>query len=377
MSVTGHIFIYGYIGTAPGETSLKTVKSAFSPSFDDYVVHIASGGGDVFEGYAIYNAIKNTGKSVTTHIEGVCASIATLVAAAGEKIVMNKMGQFMIHNPAVEGLKSADARKLRNVADQLDQMKTLLISVYQKRTGLTKDKLWELYDNETWLTSQQAQDMGFVDEQVDAIKAVAKITIPMNDNLLTKFLSWFKKQPAYKNQLTETIEGGELTGRSLIIMAEGEDIAGAQVILDSGEQPPPGTYQLASGKTITIDEAGIIAEVQLPSVEDAAEQTQEEPTNDDMKKDEEIAALKAQLEALQAEKNASAAQAQAQIEAVTNQFSNRFNELEASMKKFQTTTVGDQTPIKRGPAFKNVLENERYDPMGDEAFKYLKSRNAI
>lgn len=103
--MTGHVFIYGGIGSGPGETSLKSVKAQLDPQAENYIVHLVSPGGEVFEGFGIYNILKNSGKKITTHIEGVCASIATLIAFAGDEIVMNKTSEFMIHNPNISDLK--------------------------------------------------------------------------------------------------------------------------------------------------------------------------------------------------------------------------------------------------------------------------------
>jgi ATP-dependent protease ClpP protease subunit len=377
--VTGHIFIYDYIGRGLGEVSTKTVKSQMSPTYDSYVVHINSGGGDVFEGFGIYNLLKNSGKNITTQIEGVCASIATLVAGAGDKIIMNKIGQFIVHNPFAQELKG-DARVLRNVADQLDQMKAILMSIYSNRTGLSIDELSSMYDKETSLTSQQALSMGFIDAEADAMKAVARINIPtMKETPFAKFLSWIrpKVQTQFKNQVTETIEGGDLTGQSVVVMAEDGDWMGKEVILESGERLPAGTYKLASGNTITVDGEGLISDLQKPSVEAAVEEPE---IQNEMNKDQEIEALKAQLTALQAEKETAAQAAQAATAAIQNQsaqFMNKLTAMEAQMEKFKTTTVGDQSAPKRGPAFKNIFENERYDPMADHIIEVLKSRNAI
>jgi ATP-dependent protease ClpP protease subunit len=350
-----------------------------SPTYDSYVVHINSGGGDVFEGFGIYNLLKNSGKNITTQIEGVCASIATLVAGAGDKIIMNKIGQFIVHNPFAQELKG-DARVLRNVADQLDQMKAILMSIYSNRTGLSIDELSSMYDKETSLTSQQALSMGFIDAEADAMKAVARINIPtMKETPFAKFLSWIrpKVQTQFKNQVTETIEGGDLTGQSVVVMAEDGDWMGKEVILESGERLPAGTYKLASGNTITVDGEGLISDLQKPSVEAVVEEPE---IQNEMNKDQEIEALKAQLTALQAEKETAAQAAQAATAAIQNQsaqFMNKLTAMEAQMEKFKTTTVGDQSAPKRGPAFKNIFENERYDPMADHIIEVLKSRNAI
>ena len=118
---------------------------------------------------------------------------------------------------------------------------------------MTKEKLWALYDNETWLTADEAKAMGFVDEVVDAIKAVAKVDLKhykMKDqNLWTKIQNLFSLKK-FKNEFTETLADG----RVIIVMSDDEDWTGKQVIYEDGTPLEPGEYPLADGKVITVGE---------------------------------------------------------------------------------------------------------------------------
>lgn len=377
----GDIFIYGGIGTERNEISFENVKAQIAQNKDaeELILHIISPGGDVFEGYSIYNALLNTGKTIRTQIEGTCASIATLIAGAGDSIVMNRTAQFMIHNPKVSGFnRDADAKELRNVANQLDQIKTLLIDVYDRKTSLGKEKLWELYDNETWLTAQDAQKMGFIDEVQDAIKAVAKINLPkikndMRDsNLINSIIDRISnglKSLKIKNEMVETLQDGT----KIIVMTEDEDWTGKQVIYEDGTPLPVGEHTLASGKVVVVGDAnGTITEVKDAVVDNTN-------TEEEMKKDEEIANLKAQL----AEAQAKADQAVAQVttaEAKAIKFENRIKSIEQDfikLKEEALQTVGDKTEPTKGPVFKNANNGAEYDPMGDDAMKFYKNRNLI
>lgn len=366
----GHIFIYGYIGTNAGEVSVKSVRAQIQPIYDEYIMHIVSGGGDVFEGFGIYNTIKNLGKPVTAQIEGVCASITTLIAGSADKIIMNRTSQWMIHNPSISEAKG-DSRAMKSIANQLDQIKTLLVNVYDKKTGLGKEKLWSLMDNETWLTAQEALQMGFADEVVDAIKAVATIKLnQMKENVFAKF--WAFVKPKIKNQVEKTLEDGT----AIIVMAEGDSLQGAQVLLATGEPLPAGTYTLQTGESITVDDNYVITEVTQP----------EAPENEqDMKKDEEIAALKAQLAALQQEKAASdaavetAQTAETQAKAAQANFQNRFDIMEKQFKDLNEKAgkiVGAEPPKGKGPVIKNAKDLPS-DPMGDYALSFYRNRNLI
>lgn len=373
--MTGHVFIYGYIGRNQGENSVTTVKNQIDPSAEEYVVHIVSGGGDVFEGYGIYNVLKNTGKKITVMVEGVCASIATLIAAAGQEIIMNRTSEFMIHNPQISDLKG-DAKQLRSVADQLDKIKGLLIDVYQKKTGLTNEKLWELYDNETWLTAQEAQKMGFVDDVQDAIKAVASVDLKQfrmekTENAFTKFFKNLIGLKKFKNEFTETLQDGTV----IIVMSDDEDWTGKQVIYEDGSAVPAGNYVLATGKTITVDEQSNITQVSEAAPAD----------KNDEEMDNKIKELEAQLAEAKAAKEqavAAAQAAEAKTAEATTKFENRIKVLESDylkLKEAASVTVGDDEPVNRkGPVFKNTEDPAKdYDPMGEEVKKYLKGRNRI
>src|SRR6187397_272893 len=278
--MTGHIFIYGAIGTGPGEVSLKNIKAQIEQEKEatNFITHIFSPGGDVFEGYGIYNALKNAGKEVTTQIEGLCASISTLIAFAGDKIIMNRTSEFMVHNPKITDLKG-DSRDLINAANQLDKIKNILVDVAGQRAArngkpIEKEKLWALYDNETWLNAQEALQMGFADEVVDAIKAVANAdlkNLPMEkNNWLAGFFKSFISQPKIKNQLIKNQQSETLaSGQVIVVDSEDGNWTGKKVVTEAGEQLPPGEHPLVSGKILVVGEGSVITEVkEAPAAED-------------------------------------------------------------------------------------------------------------
>src|SRR6186997_1212981 len=240
-SVTGNIYIYGEVGK---QVTLDTVLKEISPKNSDYIVHIHSPGGDVFEGYAIYNAIKNTGKNITVQIEGVCASIATLIASAGSRIIMNTKSQFMVHNPKITSV-SGDHKDLRNVAAQLERIKTQLIESWLGRTSLSEEQLSQMYDNETWLTPEQAKDFGFVDEVQEVLKAVASADFKyykhMNDktsilNSIRKlFNQLFDEEAPKPRNMTATLSDG----RQVEIQSEDGDWVGKPITLADGSKLEP------------------------------------------------------------------------------------------------------------------------------------------
>jgi ATP-dependent protease ClpP protease subunit len=381
--MTGHIFIYGPIGTEKGEISLKNIQNQIDPNVNEYELHFRSEGGDVDEGFAIYNylnELKKKGKKIPRAInESLCASISTLIADVADEIIMMEKSQFMIHNPKITQLaQPSDAKNLRAIANRLDGIKTLLISGYQKRTGLTTDKLWELYDNETWLNPSQAVELGFASAVEPALKAVAKInlteTVKMEKkhaNLFDRLVNLFKTVKV-ENEMAETLEDG----RVIVVLTDTEDWTGKQVMLQDGGPLEPGTYTLTTGKTFTVGDQGTITEVKEPEVQNKEEETK----NEDMEKDKKIAELEAQLAALKSEKETAEANA-AKAEAKTVKVENRVKAIEADflkLKEEMEKSYGDTTPPGKGPVNKmNVPAIENYDPMGEEAMKILKGHNRI
>ena len=347
--MTGQIDIYGEIGK---QVTLQSVQAELDPKFSDYILHIHSPGGDVFEGYAIYNALKNTGKKITAYVEGTCASIATLIASAADNIVMNSKSQFMVHSPRIPSM-SGDARDLRNVAGQLDRIQSQLIDSWVGRTKLTREQLTEMYNNETWLTPEQAVELGFADEVREVLKAVATADIKhlhMEDNktilqaikdLGQTILNALNPKP--KNEMMETLADGT----KIRVMSDDEDWMGKQCTYEDGSPIPPGTYTLASGKEITVGENSTIAEVKEPEAVQE-EKPEDKPTQEEMKAlDQALARIKELESALEA-RNTEAAQATAKAKSFENKYTTELKEIQDKLKKIESTTVGDQTPPDLG-----------------------------
>lgn len=383
--MAGHIFIYGAIGTERGEVSGDNVRAQLNDpevkNEKELILHLISPGGSVDTGQEIYNLLKNSGKTITTHIEGTCASIATLIAGVGETTIMNKGARFMIHNPQITGLNQpSDARALRHVANQLDQIKTLLINVYDKKTSLGKEKLWELYDNETWLTAEDAERMGFVDQAVDAIKAVAKIDLTkfkMEKKQEWSLVAAFKNLlglSKIKNQMQETLADG----RSIVVMSDDENWTGKQVVTVEGEPLAPGEHQLVSGKILVVGDGSTITEVK----EAPEAKAEEKPTENTEMENKEIESLKAKIAELEGQKAAAEAkvlETETKSSAATAKFENRVNELEKKYLKLAEEagkTVGDTTKPPLGPVIKNVGGDDIvHDPMTAFFIRTQKARS--
>ena len=132
---------------------------------------IHSPGGSVLDGWAIYNALKAHKAEVHVKIEGLAASMATVVAMAGDTVEMPANAFFMIHNPW--SVVAGDSGEMREAADFLDKLGAGITSAYAAKTGMSEDEVKHLMDNETWLDGQEASEMGFVDFVSDAKEAAA------------------------------------------------------------------------------------------------------------------------------------------------------------------------------------------------------------
>ena len=130
-------------------------------------IYINSYGGSVFEGTAIYNQLKRHSAHKTVHVDGFACSVASVIAMAGDEIVMPKNALMMIHNMWMHAC--GNAAELRKAADDLDKINEAGREAYLQRAGgkITAEKLQELQDAETWLTAAECIEYGFADRYAE------------------------------------------------------------------------------------------------------------------------------------------------------------------------------------------------------------------
>ena len=127
----------------------------------DVVVYINSPGGDVFAGAAMYSALLDHPHKVTVKIMGIAASAASVVAMAGDEVLISPVGYMMIHDPWAVAV--GNARDMEHEARVLREIGEGILSAYQKKTGMDEDKLKSLLAAETYMNAQSAIEMGFCD----------------------------------------------------------------------------------------------------------------------------------------------------------------------------------------------------------------------
>lgn len=189
------------------DTSANHFKEELAkyPDIKEIKVFINSYGGSVFEATAIYSQLKRHEASITVYIDGFACSAASVIAMAGDKVIMPKNTMMMIHN--MWTCACGNAKELRKAADDLDSISEGNRQAYLMKANetLTEEKLIEMMDAETWLTAEQCLSYGFADE-------VSEKEVDLKDSkeMLQKVNKTFEQKLSYNKalaaQLKEMIE---------------------------------------------------------------------------------------------------------------------------------------------------------------------------
>lgn len=182
------VFIYGDIMSYQWDET-DTSASSFKQDLDalgdisTINLHINSPGGSVFEGIAIHNMLKRHKANINVYVDGLAASIASVIAMAGDTVYMPKNAMMMIHNPWT--LAYGNAAEFRKIADDLDRIGNSSKQSYLQKAGdkLTDEKLQEMLDAETWLSADEAYEYGLCDVVEEANQMAASI----NSEILQKY----------------------------------------------------------------------------------------------------------------------------------------------------------------------------------------------
>tara|TARA_R110002012_G_scaffold77863_4_gene198587 strand:- start:3581 stop:4552 length:972 start_codon:yes stop_codon:yes gene_type:complete len=178
-SKSADIYIYGEIGF---EVNAKEFINELNAVGNKPInIHINSVGGSVFEGQAIYTTIQNYKGKVTAYIEGVAASMASIIALAADEVRMSENSLYMIHNPLV-GVYGNEDDLQKNLA-LLGTIKEQMVAVYEKKTGLPAKQIEALMSAETWFTAEEAKAAGFIDVVDAAVKVAATYDLGQYKNM--------------------------------------------------------------------------------------------------------------------------------------------------------------------------------------------------
>ena len=140
----------------------RKFKDELNSGDGDIAVWLNSPGGDVFAASQIYTMLKEYKGKVIVKIDGLAASAASVIAMAGDEIVMSPVAMMMIHNPAT--VIFGEAADLQSGIKMLSEVKESIVNAYEARTGLPRAKISNMMDAETWFSAQKAVELGFADQ---------------------------------------------------------------------------------------------------------------------------------------------------------------------------------------------------------------------
>ncbi|MTI95187.1 MAG: Clp protease ClpP [Firmicutes bacterium] len=197
----GEVLLYGEISNYSwwgDEVTPKQFREDLDAlgDVDEIRVYINSPGGDVFAGQTIYSIIKRHSATINVYIDGLAASAASVIAMAGDKIIMPVNSMLMIHNPWTFGF--GEANDFRKLADDLDQIRGSMVAAYKTKTDKDDQEIIDLLDAETWLTAAEAVEAGFADEVEESKQVAASVrgrTVVINGQEMD--LTRYNKAPKF------------------------------------------------------------------------------------------------------------------------------------------------------------------------------------
>ena len=170
----GSIYLYeeigeGWFGGITAKAFADEVKNLGAVTAVD--IFINSPGGSVFEGLSIYNQIKRMPFQKDVHIDGIAASIASIIAMAGDTITIASNGTMMIHDPW--GMAVGTAAEMRKSAEALDMLRDTLLDTYVSRTGGDRQKISDWMASESWMNADQSIERGFATTKTEEQQIMA------------------------------------------------------------------------------------------------------------------------------------------------------------------------------------------------------------
>lgn len=136
-------------------------------------LHIHSPGGSIFDGLAIYNLLKNHPARKVVYVDGVACSMASVIAMVGDPVIMPENAMMMIHRP--RGIAGGESSDIRDYADLLDKMESVIIPIYAEKTGKSPDDIAALLASETWMSGAECVREGFADKVIQPVRAMAQL----------------------------------------------------------------------------------------------------------------------------------------------------------------------------------------------------------
>ena len=144
------------------EVTPKAFREELNADADDITVWINSPGGNVFAAAEIYTMLRDYPGSVTVKIDAIAASAASVIAMAGNKVLMSPVAMLMIHDPST--IAMGNTKDMEKAIATLNEVKESIINAYAAKSGLSHNRISKLMENETWMNAKKAVELGFADE---------------------------------------------------------------------------------------------------------------------------------------------------------------------------------------------------------------------
>ena len=177
------------------EVTPKIFRDELMSGEGDITVWINSPGGDCISAAQIYNMLLEYKGNVTIKIDGIAASAASVVAMAGNKVIMSPVSMLMIHNPMT--MAAGDTIEMKKAISMLTEVKESIINAYELKTGMSRDKIAKLMDAETWMDANKAVELGFADEILSRESSVKPSAMMYSENVVSRKL-WNKISAKYR-----------------------------------------------------------------------------------------------------------------------------------------------------------------------------------
>lgn len=186
------------------ETSATSFRDALKELGDVSTINLSinSGGGSVFDGIAIYNMLKSHKATVNVYVEGLAASIASVIAMAGDTITMRSGSMMMVHMPWT--LSQGNAEEMRKTADTLEKTGDSIVDIYSERTGISSDDVRNIMNDETWLSAEEAVEQGWatkLDKKEAVMNSVPKEILGRFSNVPKNVLARVEKKTLSQDRL--------------------------------------------------------------------------------------------------------------------------------------------------------------------------------
>lgn len=336
-------------------------------------VEIHSCGGNCIEGYAIYDALRVSGKEIACTVVGTCASMATviLLAAPLERRAMYQNARLLIHNPFIPELGKATIDTLNSALNSLNSERERMLNIYTERTGKSREELEAQMATDDWFGSEKAIELGFVSYVVPAASASVsnnkiktemsekKTTVAEAFRMLGVALGIVKEDATASTEQPEVVSMTitTVTGTELIVeREEGEPQVG-----DAAS--PDGEHVLEDGRTIVV-EGGVITDIKSAEEEVVEEEVEEAKADDTQALKDEIASLKAEIETL---KSNAKSDEDAQVLAKVQEAGGIDKLINAAASKYvpaartSTTNIEKQSLVEQKLAEARAKQNKRFN----------------